>query len=61
MKVSELLRMITKAGCYLINHGKEHNTWYSPITGIKFRVPRHKGKELKTGTADSILKDAGLK
>ena len=61
MKTSELIKKLKEAGCSLVNHGKEHDTWISPINGKKFRVPRHGSKELKTGTADSIMKDAGLK
>lgn len=44
----------------MIEHGKEHDKWYSPVTGRTFMVPRHSSKELATGTANSILKDAGL-
>ena len=61
MKVSELTRKLKKGKCYITKHGKEHDEWYSPITGKTFRVPRHPSKELATGTADRILKDAGLK
>lgn len=61
MKVSELLKLLKKAGCVLTDHGSEHDEWYSPLTGKYFRVPRHPSKELKTGTAASIMKDAGLK
>jgi len=61
MKVSEMVRKIKKIGCYITDHGKKHDEWYSPITGKKFRVPRHQTQELPTGTAESIAKDAGLK
>lgn len=61
MKVSEMVRKIKKVGCYIVEHGKEHDKWYSPITGRVFRIPRHPGKELPTGTAESIARDAGLK
>ncbi len=61
MKVSELTRMLKKIGCYITEHGKEHDEWYSPVTEKYFRVPRHQSKELPTGTANSIKKDAGLK
>lgn len=60
MKTSELTKKLKKAGCYLIEHGKEHDKWYSPLTGRTFTVPRHMSKELATGTAKNILKDAGL-
>lgn len=61
MKTSELTKMLKKHGCYIVEHGTEHDKWHSDKTGKDFRVPRHKSKEIPTGTADSILKDAGLK
>jgi len=61
LKVSELTKLLKKAKCKLTQHGKEHDEWYSPITGKKFRVPRHQSKEMANGTVNRILKDAGLK
>lgn len=61
MKVSEMIKKLKKIGCYILSHGKEHDEWYSPVTGKTFRVPRHPSKELPNGTENSIKKDAGLK
>lgn len=61
MKVAEITKILKKAGCYLTDHGGRHDEWYSPITKKHFNVPRHPSKELPTGTANQILKDAGLK
>ena len=61
MKVSELIKLLQRNQCYLLEHGKEHDKWHSERTGKIFRVPRHPGRELPTGTANKILKDAGLK
>ena len=62
MKVSELIKLLKKSKCcYFVEHGKEHDKWHSTITGKNFRIPRHRSKELPIGTADRILKDAGLK
>ena len=61
MKTSELTKLLKKNGCYIVEHGKEHDKWHSNITDKDFRVPRHKSREIHTGTADRILKDAGLK
>ena len=61
MKYSELKKLLKKNGCYLKEHGKRHDMWYSPKTGKTFPVLRHDGKEAAKGTLDSILKDAGLK
>ena len=61
MKVSELTKLLKKNGCYLDEHGARHDLWYSPITGKRFTVPRHKSQDVPQGTLNSILKDAGLK
>ena len=61
MKISELIKILKKNGCILIRDGGRHSIWYSPITGNEFAIPRHGAKEIKTGTANRILKDAGLK
>ena len=60
-KVSELLRLLSKAGCRFLEHRGEHDFWYSPITNKEFQIPRHKAKELPTGTTNKIKKDAGIK
>lgn len=61
MKTSEFLKKAAKAGCYFVKNGKEHDVWYSPITEKYFRVSRHQSQELKAGTLNSMMKDAGLK
>ena len=61
MKVSEILKKLKKGGCRFVEHGGEHDFWYSPITDKEIQIPRHLAKELPTGTANKILKDAGLK
>ena len=60
MKTSELIKILKKNGCYIIRNGSRHDIWYSPITDKQFPVPRHKD-DVKVGTLNSILKDAGLK
>ena len=61
MKGSELKKILKNSGCYFVEDGKEHEKWHSDITGRDFRVPRHDSKDVKPGTLNSILKDAGLK
>lgn len=60
MKISELLKQLRNGNCQMVRHGSSHDIWESQITGKRFSVPRHK-TEVKTGTAEKILKDAGLK
>lgn len=59
MKLSELLKLFSKNKIKLLQHGKRHDIYFSPITGKKFPVPRH-AKEIADGTLQSIKKDAGL-
>ena len=56
-KVRDLLK---KHGCTFVRQGKgDHEIWYSPITNKQFPVWRH-GKEIPTGTAEKIKKEAGV-
>lgn len=59
MKLSELLKIFGKNSIELLQHGKRHDIYYSPITKKKFPVPRH-AKEIAEGTLKSIKKEAGL-
>lgn len=59
MKLGELLKIFSKNNIKLLQHGKRHDIYYSPITGKTFPVPRH-AKEIAVGTLKSIKKDAGL-
>ena len=60
MKTSEMIKKLKEAGCIIIRHGGNHDVWRSPKTGKDFTVWRH-SKEIPTGTANKIMKDAGLK
>ncbi len=60
-KVSEIVKKIKKqTNCYLLREGRSHEIWLNPDTGKEFQIPRHYSKELPTGTANHILRDAGL-
>lgn len=61
MKYSELHKILKEAGCYILREGSNHPIWFSPITQKTFPTSRHEGQEVKTGTLNSILKQAGLK
>ena len=60
MKVSELVRVLTKVGCFIHRHGANHDIWYSPITKQTFPVSRHGSQELRDGTLKSIKEKAGI-
>ena len=36
MKVSELIKLLQRNQCYLLEHGKEHDKWHSERTGKIF-------------------------
>lgn len=62
MKTSELIKILKKqAGATFLKHGGEHDFYYCPKTGNIVQVHRHQAKEVPTGTANKILRDAGLK
>ncbi|WP_373496152.1 type II toxin-antitoxin system HicA family toxin [Aquiflexum sp.] len=61
MKVSEILKILTKDGWYLFKNGKKHDLYRHPTKPGQIPIPRHQSQELRKGTEQSILKDAGLK
>lgn len=60
MKTSELLKLFKQYNITLVQHGKRHDIYYSPITDYRFPVPRHT-TEIATGTLNVIKKEAGIK
>jgi len=60
MTKRELEQKLRKAG-WIIIHGRAHDLATNPQKpGVKIPIPRHSG-DVPKGTANSILKDAGLK
>ena len=57
MKTSELIKLLKQAGFKKSGEGGNHTEFLNPTTGKKIYVWRHK-KEVPTGTANKILKDA---
>ena len=60
MKTSELIRLLKKHGVKFAHHRGNHDFYYSPISEQYVMIWRH-AKEVPIGTANQILKDAGLK
>jgi predicted RNA binding protein YcfA (HicA-like mRNA interferase family) len=58
MKYNELIQKLEADGWYLHRQGK-HRIYRHPVKG-QLTVPFH-SKEVPTGTAQRLLKDAGLK
>ena len=61
MKFSELKKVLRKHGCYKLNEGSNHEEWFSPITNKPFQVGRHNSHDVRKGTYNAILKQAGIK
>ena len=60
MRQGEMIKLLKANGFTVKREGKEHTIYWNPETKKEVQLPRSK-KELKTGTANKILKDAGIK
>ena len=61
MKYSELERLLRRFGCY--DTGKQQNghpLWFSPKTGLLFKMSNHHSQEIKFGTLKNILDKSGF-
>ena len=62
MKGSELKKRITNVGWYFVRHGSKHDLYgHDDYSGVLIAIPRHESKEVPSGTANHILKQAGAK
>jgi mRNA interferase HicA len=62
MRVGELVRRIEADGWVAVRQsGTSHRIYRHPTKPGQLVVPMHFGKEIATGTLQSILKKAGLK
>jgi len=55
MKQTELIRIITGNGAVFIRHGRKHDWYRNPDTGISEAIPRH--TEIKEQLAKKIIKN----
>jgi len=55
MKKGELLKRIKAQGCIFVKHGKKHDVYKNPRTGIEERVPRH--TDINETLANFIIKN----
>jgi mRNA interferase HicA len=61
MRVAELVRQIEQDGWVAVRQAGSHRLYRHPTKPGLLVVPMHGGKEIATGTLNSILKKAGLK
>ncbi|MBK9246719.1 MAG: type II toxin-antitoxin system HicA family toxin [Ignavibacteria bacterium] len=55
MKRRDLLKYLTKYGCYLLREGGNHSVWCNPSSNRVSTVPRH--TEINDYLAKKICKD----
>jgi len=55
MKRRVLIKRITAQGCVFVKHGKKHDVYKNPRTGIEERVPRY--SDVNENLANHIIKN----
>jgi predicted RNA binding protein YcfA (HicA-like mRNA interferase family) len=60
LKAEEIVHILARDGFVLISQRGSHQKWHNPDTGKQVIVPVHKGKELPTGTLESIVIGSGI-
>lgn len=58
MNRRDLIRELTRKGCYLERHGSRHGIYLNPANGRKAPIPRH--NEIKNSLCDLIRKQLGV-
>ena len=53
MKRQDLIAVLQKSGCLLLRHGKKHDIYHNPSSGISEPVPRH--REINEHLAKHII------
>lgn len=61
MKSTELFKKFQKAGWQELRQSGSHKIMKHPLKNKIISVPWHGSKEVPTGTANKLLKQAGLK
>ena len=61
MKVREVIAMLEADGWFLVTTKGSHRQYKHPVKKGRVTVPGHFNDDLRPGTLNSILKQAGLK
>jgi predicted RNA binding protein YcfA (HicA-like mRNA interferase family) len=61
MKIRDMLEVLRRDGWYLVASRGSHRQFKHPIKPGRVTVAGHPGDDLRPGTLNSILKQAGLK
>ena len=55
MKKGALLKRLKAQGCVFIKHGKKHDVYENPRTGVQERIPRH--NDISENLANRIIQN----
>jgi mRNA interferase HicA len=58
MKRADLIKLLERKGCVLLQHGSRHDIYFNPGTGKKQPIPRH--REIDDLLAKHIIKYLGV-
>ena len=61
MKFREIIKLIEDDGWYQVHQAGSHRQYKHPIKQGRVTVAGHPGKDVREGTRQSILKQAGLR
>jgi predicted RNA binding protein YcfA (HicA-like mRNA interferase family) len=61
MKVKEIMRLIEKKGWYLVSQKGSHRQYKHASLPGRVTIPGNLNDDLPRGTANSVLKQAGIK
>lgn len=60
MKWSELTKIAVAKGFRFHKHGKKHDEYYNPDTGVKIQIERHKSQEVRPGLMNELKRIIGF-
>ena len=60
MNWNELKKKALKNGFQYVRHGKEHDEYYNPVTGVTVQLERHGSQEVRKGLAAKLRKQIGF-
>lgn len=61
MKAKDLIKLLEEDGWYQVRQNGSHKIFKHPTKKATIPIPEHGKTDLKIGTLNSILKQAGLK
>ena len=60
MKITELKKILKASGCHFVVEGKNHEWWWSPITGRRFQLPRHSTADVGKTLMGYVREQSGV-